>query len=122
MSKTQSAHKTQKHSINKSVIRKPAYPRAPSNPYRENSSYATCYDIIVHLSAKNPIINKQDVIKALSQTTHKSELKCSYDCAVVLSVTKDSYHKSAKHASTAYNIDKRHDGKFQLVILSPPTK
>ena len=58
------------------------YPRHKSNPFRENSAYATCFDILV---AHKTGIGRDELINLLAKESGKDTKHAGYDLSVLLS-------------------------------------
>lgn len=58
------------------------YPRHKSNPFRENSAYATCFDIMI--AHKNGI-SRDELINLLAKESGKDPKLAGYDLSVLLS-------------------------------------
>lgn len=80
----------------KKRVSQPDYPRVDSNPYRENSHYATLYDV---LAAHPDGISRSRLLEMYCKESGKDAVRAGFDLSVVLS-PKDSRtgprHSSAK--------------------------
>ncbi len=76
------------------------------NPYRDGSSYATCFAVLADMALDKPATRK-DLIQKAANLTGKDEKLLRYDMAVVLSPRKDGEsHRSAKKASDVYWVER----------------
>jgi len=90
-----------------------AYPRHPSNPYREGSAYATAYDILADAGEKG--IVRKDLVAEAARLTGKDERRAYYDVTVVLSPRETGEaHRSANRAADAYWVEKADGGNVKL--------
>ena len=76
------------------VVKTPAYGRHPSNPFRQDSSYAKVFDVFASYKQG---VNRQDLLKAVSRYIGKDEQHSSYDLAVILSPRESN--TGARHKS-----------------------
>jgi len=94
----------------KVIVRKSKYSRHPKNPYRENSGYALCWDI---LSAHKNGLRRDQLVDLYSKASGKEIGKgASWDVAVIVSPNEDgSKHRSAKEG---YYVEKGCGGFLKI--------
>jgi hypothetical protein len=97
--------------------RKPMYPRAAANVYRQGSSYGTAFDILFAHPAGLP---RQKLAELLARATGKSVKRAGFDVAVVISPSTAS-PTAARHRSCreGYGIEREND---HVLLRLPPTK
>ena len=94
------------------VVKTTAYGRHPSNPYRPLSSYSKAYDI---LASYKQGVNRQDLLKAVSQFIGKNEQRSSFDLAVILSPRESNNGPRHKSCRPGYWVKKENSNVCLMI-------
>jgi bacterioferritin-associated ferredoxin len=89
------------------------YSRHKSNPFRENSAYATCFDI---LAAHKDGIGRDEILNLIGKETHKDIKHAGYDLSVLLSAKESPTGPRHRSCREGFWVKREHH-HYTLMLL-----
>jgi len=94
------------------AVPSPKYPRHPSNPYRQGSSYGLCYDI---LASQKEGIRRDELIGILAKEGGTTTTRAGFNTSVVLSPRESATGPRHRSARQGYFVRVTND-HVQLIV------